>query len=335
MSPIRNALSLISTPDTSSSGPGRSAPCRLRSACCQAVTRRLPKPKQGSYTRSPGCGCAKAAISRAMLVGVWLSQAPIVSRTMRATLEDDVDASALLRGAKTPRHRCIRRARGVRSVIHAATMMPATTTYAQTSGLIGGTIGLSLEPPGPAGDRFLDKGLGGSALAGGVIAGISVSSKVAVGFEATFARGFTDQQTAERLDARYERTHRDAIVSGVVRYRFTNRLVGLVGGSVVRSATSEIRTEASLSRHRFASIGSTRTKATSRSALASDTSLHALGSTWRYSSDLAGPAERRRRGTRRSLAGRSEETFHIATNRAVVARNDRAVRRPPVPPVRQ
>jgi hypothetical protein len=129
------------------------------------------------------------------------------------------------------------------STLACCIVMRATTTHAQTSGLIGGTMGVSLEPAGPAGDRFLDKGLGGSALAGGVIAGISISPKVVLGVESTFSRGFTDQQTAERLGARYQRTHRDTIVSSVVRYRVANRLVGVVGGSVVRSATSEIRTD--------------------------------------------------------------------------------------------
>ena len=116
---------------------------------------------------------------------------------------------------------------------------------AQSRGFVGGTIGVSLEPPGPADPtgRFLDSGLGGRALAGGLSAGVTVSPRVEIGFEASFVRGFTGEQRAPRLDARYERTHQDAIVSGVVRYRFSNRFAGVVGGSLVRSTTSEIRTD--------------------------------------------------------------------------------------------
>ena len=117
---------------------------------------------------------------------------------------------------------------------------------AQTvSPFVGGMFRGTLDPAGHRDSPYLDSGLGGAALSGGVTAGVSLPSGMTIGGELSIGGTVTGLQSARIPDgqAHFARRHDDIMLMGVLRGRLSERVWGVVGIGVVRVRTDEVRTD--------------------------------------------------------------------------------------------
>lgn len=134
--------------------------------------------------------------------------------------------------------------------------VPVTTVlHAQTEAFVGGMIGVNLEPPGEAGNRFLDVGLGGNSLAGGVSVLVSISPKVSIAVEASFAGAFTEHQLGRISGGRRTELLSDITpgrVDGPFFLEYDHTSLGVVGGlDVIAARWSHVVVAPSLRLHWF------------------------------------------------------------------------------------
>jgi hypothetical protein len=113
-----------------------------------------------------------------------------------------------------------------------------TATPAKSQTLVAGAgAGVSIEDGNAGGSYGVNPGLSGRSAAWDWFAGMNVSRRVAVVFEASLARPYEKEQSDVR---RFERTHKDDMYSGMLHLRVHDRFTIVGGISRVRFETTEV-----------------------------------------------------------------------------------------------